>query len=92
MFIDVPSKPKVKTGEFPFELVYEYKGEQVTITDTIVCEYAGYSFSLEAEAQAIDNAIMDVLDQGYRTGDIYSEGMKLVGTKEMGDLIVEALK
>lgn len=47
MFIDIPSKPKVKKGEFPFELVYEYKGEQVTINDTIVCEYDGYSFSLE---------------------------------------------
>lgn len=47
MFIDIPSKPKVKQGEFPFELVYEYKGEQVTITDTIVCEYDGYSFSIE---------------------------------------------
>jgi hypothetical protein len=47
MFIDIPSKPKVQHGEFPFELVYEYKGEQVTITDTIVCDYDGYSFSLE---------------------------------------------
>ena len=47
MFIDIPSKPKVKHGEFPFELVYEYKGEQLTITDTIVCDYDGYSFSLE---------------------------------------------
>ena len=47
MFIDVPAKPKVKHGEFPFELVYEYKGEQITIKDTIVCDYEGYSFSLE---------------------------------------------
>jgi len=47
MFIDVPSKPKVKHGEFPFELVYEYKGEQRTIKDTIVCDYEGYSWSLE---------------------------------------------
>ena len=47
MFIDVPSKPKVKHGEFPFELVYEYKGEQITIKDTIVCDYDGYSWSLE---------------------------------------------
>lgn len=47
MFIDVPSKPKVKHGEFEFSLVYEYKGEILTITDTIVCEYDGYSFSLE---------------------------------------------
>lgn len=47
MFIDIPSKPKVKHGEFPFELVYEYKGEQVTIKDSIICDYEGYSFSLE---------------------------------------------
>ena len=47
MFIDIPSKPKVKHGEFPFELVYEYKGEQITIKDTIICDYDGYSWSLE---------------------------------------------
>ena len=47
MFIDVPSKPKVKHGEFPFELVYEYKGEQIIIKDTIICDYDGYSWSLE---------------------------------------------
>ena len=51
-----------------------------------------YSLNLEQEAKAIDDAVMQVLDDGYRTGDIYSEGMKLVGTKEMGDLIVKALK
>ena len=47
MFIDIPSKPEVKHGEFPFELVYEYKGEQIIIKDTIVCDYDGYSWSLE---------------------------------------------
>ena len=47
MFIDIPSKPKVKHGEFYFELVYEYKGEQTTIKDTIICDYDGYSWSLE---------------------------------------------
>ena len=47
MFIDLPSKPKVKHGEFPFELVYEYKGEQIIIKDTIVCDYNGYSWTLE---------------------------------------------
>ena len=47
MFIDIPSKPKVKHGEFPFELVYEYKGEQHTIKDTIVCDYEGTSWSLD---------------------------------------------
>ena len=47
MFIDIPSKPKVKHGEFPFELVYDYKGEHHTIKDTIVCDYEGTSWSLE---------------------------------------------
>lgn len=47
MFIDIPAKPEITHGEFPFELVYEYKGEEITIKDTIVCEYDGYSWSLE---------------------------------------------
>ena len=47
LFIDIPAQPKVKHGEFPFELVYEYKGNQYTINDTIVCDYDGYSWSLE---------------------------------------------
>ena len=47
MFIDVPAKPIEKHGEFPFELVYEYKGEQITIKDTIVCDYEGNSWSLD---------------------------------------------
>ena len=47
MFIDVPSVPKEKHGEFPFELVYEYRGEQITIKDTIVCDYEGRSWSLD---------------------------------------------
>ena len=47
MFIDVPAKPKAKHGEFPFELVYEYKGEQIKIEDRIVCDYEGNSWSLD---------------------------------------------
>ena len=46
--LDAPAKPIVEHGEFTFELVYEYNGTQVTITDTIVCDYEGYSFSLDA--------------------------------------------
>lgn len=42
-----PSTPKVKHGEFPFELVYEYNGEQHTISETIICDYEGVEFSLE---------------------------------------------
>ena len=46
-FLIYPSKPVEEHGEFPFELVYEYKGEQKTIKDTIICDYEGYSWSLE---------------------------------------------
>ncbi len=46
-----------------------------------------YSLNLPAEADAIENAVVSVLEQGYRTYDIISEGMKKVGTREMGELI-----
>ncbi len=50
-----------------------------------------YSFSLSNEADAIENAVTKVLDGGYRTSDIYVDGTKKVGTKEMGDLVVDNL-
>lgn len=46
-----------------------------------------YTFALAEEADAIEAAVGGVLDDGWRTGDIMSEGMRLVGTKEMGSLI-----
>ena len=50
-----------------------------------------YSFNLENEAKDIENAVVKVLEEGYRTGDIKSEGTTLVGTKEMGTLVVERI-
>ncbi|MCD7854051.1 MAG: 3-isopropylmalate dehydrogenase [Clostridiales bacterium] len=50
-----------------------------------------YSFGLDEEAKVIEDAVTKVLDMGYRTADIYSEGTKKVGTKEMGKLIRENL-
>ncbi|MGL5575541.1 MAG: 3-isopropylmalate dehydrogenase, partial [Sarcina sp.] len=50
-----------------------------------------YSFNLENEAVAVENAVIKVLEDGYRTGDINSDGMKLVGTDEMGQLVIDAL-
>lgn len=47
-----------------------------------------YSFDLEEEADKIEAAVKAVLKKEYRTIDIMAEGMKLVGTKEMGDLII----
>lgn len=50
------------------------------------------SFDLPDEAECIENAVADVLNAGYRTADIMSEGGMLLGTREMGDKIVENLK
>ena len=50
-----------------------------------------YSFGLEEEAKMIEDAVTTVLDNGYRTLDIVSEGTKVVGTKEMGRLIQDAI-
>jgi 3-isopropylmalate dehydrogenase len=47
-----------------------------------------YSFNLEKEANLIEKAILTALEKGYRTQDIAQEGTKLVGTQEMGDVIV----
>ncbi len=51
-----------------------------------------YSFSMIAEADALEKAIANVLDRGIRTGDIVSEGMTPVGTVEMGEAILAEFK
>ncbi len=50
-----------------------------------------YSLDLDEEADLIEAAVQKTLAQGYRTGDIFSEGMTLVGTKEMGQRIIDNL-
>src|SRR5690606_9713847 len=47
-----------------------------------------YSFNLVAEADRLEAAIAQVLDDGLRTADIWSEGNTKVGTSEMGDAIL----
>jgi 3-isopropylmalate dehydrogenase len=51
-----------------------------------------YSFGLGEAADFVDQAIADVLASGTRTRDIADKGANAVGTKEMGDAIVGALK
>lgn len=50
-----------------------------------------YSFDLDEEANAIEEAVKQALADGYRTVDIMSEGCKQVGTVEMGDVIASYL-
>ena len=45
------------------------------------------AFGLTAEADTVERAVEKALDAGYRTGDIMSDGMTLVGTKKMGEII-----
>ena len=46
-----------------------------------------YSFDMGREADIVEEAVNKVLENNYRTGDIMSEGMILVGCREMGDFI-----
>ncbi|WP_230182135.1 3-isopropylmalate dehydrogenase [Aquabacterium sp. CECT 9606] len=50
-----------------------------------------FSLNQEAAASRIEAAVQSVLEQGLRTGDIYSEGTRKVGTAEMGEAVVAAL-
>ena len=51
-----------------------------------------HSLGLDAEAKAIESAVSAVLDAGYRTADIFAEGMTKVSCTKMGDLVAERIK
>lgn len=48
-----------------------------------------YSFDMNDEADAVENAVRQTIRDGYRTGDIMSDGMKLLSCTEMGSKIAE---
>ena len=50
-----------------------------------------YSLNDEARAVQIEQAVQKVLEQGYRTGDIFEDGCQLVSCSEMGDAVLAAL-
>ena len=51
-----------------------------------------YSFDLDKEADAVDRAVKAVLQEGWRTADIMSEGCRRAGCSEMGRLIAEHIR
>ena len=51
-----------------------------------------YSLDLDNEANQLENAVQNVLDNGLRTRDILSKGMKEVSTSEMGEAIISKLQ
>lgn len=50
-----------------------------------------YTFDLDKEAEAVEEAVRKVLAEGYRTGDIMDVGCTLVGCSKMGDLLAERI-
>ena len=50
-----------------------------------------YSFDMAEEADAVERAVNAVLDAGYRTSDIYREGLRKVSCSEMGALVAERI-
>ena len=51
-----------------------------------------YSLDLDKEADDLEKAVQDVLDEGLRTKDIVSKGTKEVSTTQMGDAIISKLQ
>ena len=51
-----------------------------------------YSLDMDKEANQLDKAVQNVLDDGLRTKDIMSKNMKEVTTSDMGDAIIAKLK
>jgi 3-isopropylmalate dehydrogenase len=51
-----------------------------------------YTFNLAEAADRVESAVRKVLQQGFRTADIFAPETRKVGTTEMGDAVVEALR
>ncbi len=51
-----------------------------------------YSLDFDAEAKAIEDAVAKAIADGYRTGDIYTEGTKKVTTDQMGDVVIQNIR
>ena len=51
-----------------------------------------YSLDLDKEAESLEKAVQSVLNEGLRTKDILSKGMKEISTSQMGDAIISKLQ
>jgi len=87
--------PKTKKRKAMYEPVHgsapDIAGKGVANPIAMIASFGmalRYSFNMGKEADLIEKAIAATLDQGLRTADIKSEGMKVVGTSQMGDAII----
>jgi 3-isopropylmalate dehydrogenase len=90
--------PKTKKRKALYEPVHgsapDIAGKGVANPIAMVASFGmalRYSFDMGKQADMIDKAIAATLDKNIRTGDIKSEGSKVVGTQEMGDAILAEL-
>jgi 3-isopropylmalate dehydrogenase len=92
--------PDVKTGKRKalYEPVHgsapDIAGKGIANPIAMIASFAmalRYSFGLSDAADRLEGAISEVLEAGLRTGDIYMEGTRKVGTRAMGDAIIAAL-
>ena len=90
--------PDAKTGKRKalYEPVHgsapDIAGQGIANPIALIASFAmclRYSFNMVAEADGLEKAIANVLDQGIRTGDIMADGCRKVGTAEMGDAILK---
>ena len=51
-----------------------------------------YSFDMFNEADSIERAVQSVLDSGFRTSDIWTDGCRLIGCSQMGDALLDCLQ
>ena len=91
--------PKTKKRKAMYEPVHgsapDIAGKGIANPIAMIASFSmalRYSFDMGKEADAIDQAIAAVLDQGLRTGDIASPGTKTVSTSEMGSAILAELE
>lgn len=94
----IPSAPIGETGPFLFEPIHgsapDIAGDKMAnpigaiLTVSLLLRH---SFSLEAEAKALEGAVELALEQGDRTQDISVKRDTVVSTNEMGDRIIDCL-
>ena len=71
-----------------WSLACEDHGETTAVRE----HFVGEQFGEEEAAVQIEKAVNDALDEGYRTGDIMSEGCTQVGCVKMGEILMEKIK
>ena len=95
----LPSASLDKNGKGMYEPIHgsapDIAGQNVAnplATILSVAMLLRYTLGEAEQADRVEQAVDGVLTTGYRTSDIFSAGMKQVGTKEMGDAVVAAMK